>query len=272
PTRLPHAEPLPQYAAKRARGASGAMPLLPHARPPGARLPSRCLRHHAAERRVTATHALHVALVHRTTILPALEHPVPADLAARKVPPLRIRVVLAGERIIEHVLLRLIAPVRRHLESETLAQRHRRAHPDLAQLIIRQPFQPILELAAVPLHVVGQPEPLDRHGEHPVDGALQLLARLTARLRQPLHPHLAVAKVEGLLEVDLHQRTLQRTIAGVLVYVGEQRDARAVEETVRGDQLRPALERLIEAIRVLELVRLAAVDELLLVEAHVLEE
>src|SRR5690606_40207699 len=81
----------------------------------------------------------------------------------------------------------------------------------------------------------------------------------------------AVAQVERLLEVHLDERALQRTVAGVAVDVREQRDAGAVEETIRGDQLRPALERLVEAVRVLELVGLAAVDEVLLVQAHVLE-
>jgi hypothetical protein len=124
----------------------------------------------------------------------------------------------------------------------------------------------------VALHVVGQAEPLDGHREHPVHGPLQLLPRLAARRRQPLHPDLAVAQVERLLQVHLHERALQRAVAGVAVHVAEQRDAGAVEEAVRRDELRPALERLVEAVRVLELVGLAAVDELLLVEAHVLQD
>jgi hypothetical protein len=81
-----------------------------------------------------------------------------------------------------------------------------------------------------------------------------------------------VTQVEGLLLVDLHQRPLERAVRGVVVDVAEQRDPRAVVEAVGDHQLGPVLERMIEAVRVLELVRLAAVHQLFLVEAQVLEK
>ena len=70
---------------------------------------------------VTALHGLDVALVHRTARLPALEDRVPRDLAAVEVPALGRRVVLAGERVVEHVLLLLLVEVRGHADADRLA-------------------------------------------------------------------------------------------------------------------------------------------------------
>jgi hypothetical protein len=102
--------------------------------------------------------------------------------------------------------------VRGHLQTERFAKRNGRRHPFLAQLVIGHAFQAVLELIAVTLQLVGQAEPLDRHRKHPIDRALQLAAHLATQLDQPLHPILAMAEMEVLLEIDFDERALERAV------------------------------------------------------------
>ena len=134
-----------------------------------------------------------------------VEHVVPGDLGAA--PLLLLGVEGLRERAVDDVALGLVVEVGGDVEPDLLHERHDVAHPVLAQLVVGLALEAVLELDAVLLARVRQPEPLEREDEHPVQARLQLL--LVIRVGGVLlHPRAAVAQVEGLLLVDLRERAL----------------------------------------------------------------
>src|SRR5476651_647372 len=78
---------------------------------------------------------------------PADQHVIPRARLL-EVPPLRLGVEHAWEGIVELPDVLAIAHlfVRRDLDSDLLAERYNRRQPPLAQLVVRQPLQAVLEL------------------------------------------------------------------------------------------------------------------------------
>src|SRR5829696_6940626 len=213
---------------------------------------------------------LDVLLVLGTAFPPADEYVVPGDLTLLELPPLLFSVELGREGGIYEVRVLFLVVVGHHVESKGFAQGHRVAHPGLPELVVGRALVTVLDLLVVPLLSVRQAEPLERQREHPVDRPLELLLLLRVP-GERFHPLLSVTEVEVLLAVHLDESPLPRTIRTVLVDVTEQNEPGPVVEPVRDDELREALERYVEGIGVLELPRLALVDELLRVHPQIPE-
>src|SRR5215210_4925528 len=213
---------------------------------------------------------LDVLLVHGTAFPPANEHVVPGDLTLLELPPLLLGVELGRERGVYDVRVLFVVVVGRYVEPKRLAQGHRVAHPGLPELVVGRALVTVLDLLVVPLLCVRQAKPLERQREHPVDRPLELLLLLRVP-GERFHPLLSVPEVEVLLAVHLDESPLPRTIRTVLVDVTEQNEPGPVVEPVSDDELREALERYVEGIGVLELPRLALVDELLRVHPQIPE-
>src|SRR6266508_3473345 len=113
-------------------------------------------------------------LVARSAPLPAQQHVVPGDGATLEVPALALGVEAHGEGAVDQVAAALLVAVGGDREAEPLAQRHRRRHPRLAELVVGEALELVADLLAVALELVGQPEPLQGEHEHPVDRLLHL--------------------------------------------------------------------------------------------------
>src|SRR5688572_2690467 len=179
---------------------------------------------HAEQGRLAALDHLGVPLVHGAARAPALPHLIPADGLVEE-PALGHGVELAGELVLQHPLARLLVEMRGNGYPDLGAERNHGRHPRLAQLVVRLALEPVLQLPGVMLELVRQPEPLDSGREHPVDGPLEHLLDLAARLREAPHPRLAMPEVEVLLLVDLDERPLEWPVRGVLMHIGEEHDA-----------------------------------------------
>src|SRR6185503_13956151 len=105
-------------------------------------------------------HSLHhpdVLLIHRPTGLPTLEHLIPVERLIEQ-PALLFGIVLAREGIVDDVLLRRRIEMRRHLDVDALAQRHRGRHPGLPQLIVGLALETVRQLALAVLQLIRQAE------------------------------------------------------------------------------------------------------------------
>src|ERR1700687_2953663 len=211
--------------------------------------------------------------VARAARAPAHEHVVPGAWLL-EVPPLFFGVELARKRIVELPDVLAIAHlfVRGHLDADLLAIGDHRREPPLAELVVGQSLEAVLELGGMHLHVVGEAEPFDAEREHPVDRALQLLFRRAARGADALHPCASVAKVEVLLGHDLVEAALPRSIGALVVDVAKEAEAGLVVHAVGDHPLGAAVDRDTEAVRVAEALGVAAENQLLLVLAEVLED
>src|SRR5438132_2608253 len=199
---------------------------------------------------------------------PAGENTVPGDRLL-EVPALGLGIELAWEGVVElpYVLTVARLLVRGDLDADLLAIWHDRGEPPLAELVVGQPLEPVLELQGVHLLGVRQTEPLDAQREHPVDRALQLVLRGTTRGAEALHPGAAVAKVKVLLEHHLVQAALPWAVRALVVDGAQKAEAGLVVEAVGDDELGPGVERDVEGVGVAEGLRVAAEDQLRLVLA-----
>src|SRR5205823_4669352 len=93
---------------------------------------------------------------------PAKEDVVPRDRPL-EVPALVLGVELAGEGVVElpHVLAVARVLVRGDPDADLLAVGHDLGEPPLAQLVVGQSLEPVVELQRVHLLLVGEAEPLD---------------------------------------------------------------------------------------------------------------
>src|SRR5688500_16508235 len=151
---------------------------------------------HAEQGGRAALDHLGVSLVHGAARAPALPHLVPGDGLVEE-PTLGHGVELAREFILQHPLARRLVEMRGNGYPDLGAERDHGRHPCLAQLVVRLALETVLELSRVMLELVGQPEPLDAGREHPVDGTLEHLLDLAARLREAPHPRLAMPEVRS---------------------------------------------------------------------------
>ena len=162
--------------------------------------------------------------------------------------------------------------VRRHLDADRLHEWHHGREPLLSQLVVCQPFQPVVELRAVLLEVVGKPKPLDSQRKHPVDRALQLVFGGAPGLADPLRPVAAVAEMEVLLRHDFHQPTFPGAIRALLVDVTQEAESGLIVHRVGDDQLGPALQWHVERIRIAEGLRIPLEDQGLLAFPQLFED
>src|SRR5262252_3777635 len=148
------------------------------------------------------SHHLGVA---RASRAPALQHVVPAT-GVVVVPSLGFCIEGAREWVVQDVVVTSL--MGRHLDAHLVAERHDQGEPPLTELVVGLALQPVVELGRVGLDAVGQPEPLNREREHPVDRLLQLVAGHTAGLRHAPGPGSSVSEVEVLFQHHLVQSAL----------------------------------------------------------------
>src|SRR5437879_9653161 len=131
---------------------------------------------------------------------PAGENTVPGDRLL-EVPALGLGIELAWEGVVElpYVLTVARLLVRGDLDADLLAIWHDRGEPPLAELVVGQPLEPVLELQGVHLLGVRQTEPLDAQREHPVHRAMKLILSGAPLGAGYCHPGTAVAEANVLV-------------------------------------------------------------------------
>src|SRR5439155_22909424 len=94
-------------------------------------------------------------------------------------PACRLSVELARARVIQLPAVLSLAGlfVRRDVDADLFAVRHDGRKPPLAQLVVRQSLEAVLELRRVHLLIVGESKPLHAERQHPVPGSLQIFFR-----------------------------------------------------------------------------------------------
>src|SRR6266545_4640257 len=85
--------------------------------------------------------------------LAAPQHVVPGDGATLEVPALALGVEAHGEGAVDQVAAALLVAVGGDREAEPLAQRHRRRHPRLAELVVGEALELVADLLAVALEL-----------------------------------------------------------------------------------------------------------------------